>query len=103
MKSSRELRFIATSAQHVDAELRQRDGQSVHEIALTSGEVEFRVAYAECGDLLEVSRTQTGEERVPQLLPAGKNDLVSLISEELIRGGPHRVYLDALNCIRDVL
>jgi len=101
--SSGELRFIATSAQHIDAELRERDGQSVHEIALTSGDVEFRVTYAECGDLLEVSRTQNKETRHPQLMPAGNIDPVGLISEELIRGGPHRVYLNALNCVRDLL
>jgi hypothetical protein len=28
---------------------------------------------------------------------------VGLISEELIRGGPHRVYLNALHCVRDLL
>jgi hypothetical protein len=36
-------------------------------------------------------------------MPAGNNDSVGLISEELIRGGPHRVYLNALNCVRDLL
>jgi hypothetical protein len=102
-KSSRELRFIETSGRPIDVELRERDGQPVHEVAVTSGDVEFGVTYADCNDLLEISRVQTGEERIPQLMPAGNNDPVSLISEELIRGGPHRVYLNALNCIRDVL
>jgi glucose-6-phosphate dehydrogenase assembly protein OpcA len=31
-----------------------------------------------------------------QLLPAGEATLVSLVSEELARGGEHRTYLDAL-------
>jgi glucose-6-phosphate dehydrogenase assembly protein OpcA len=101
-KSAHELRFTGAPQQHVDVELRERDGQPVHEIALTSRDVEFRVTYAECGDLLEVSRTQR-ETRHPQLMPAGNNDPVGLISEELIRGGPHHVYLNALNCIRDLL
>jgi len=70
---------------------------------LTSGDVEFRVTYAHCGDLLEVSRRQNDEKRTPQLMPAGNYDTVGLISEELIRGGPHRVYLNALNCVRDLL
>jgi glucose-6-phosphate dehydrogenase assembly protein OpcA len=102
VKSAHELRFTGAPQQHVDVELRERDGQPVHEIALTSRDVEFRVTYAECGDLLEVSRTQR-ETRHPQLMPAGNNDPVGLISEELIRGGPHHVYLNALNCIRDLL
>ena len=103
LKSPRELRFTGTSEQPIDVELREHDGQPVHEIALTSDDVEFRVAYANCGDLLEVSRTQNNEKRIPQLMPAGNNDPVGLISEELIRGGPHRVYLNALNCVRDLL
>jgi glucose-6-phosphate dehydrogenase assembly protein OpcA len=103
VKSSRELRFTGTSGRPIEVELREHDGQPVHEVALTSGEVEFRVTYADCGDLLEVSRTQDDEKRVPQLMPAGNNDPVSLISEELIRGGPHHAYLNALNYVRDLL
>ena len=103
VKSPRELRFTRASARHIDVELRERNGQPVQEVGLTSGDVEFCVTYANCGDLLEVSRIQNGENRVPQLMPAGNNDPVGLISEELIRGGPHRVYLNALNCVRDLL
>ena len=103
VKSSGESRFIGASMQRIDVELRECEGQSVHEIALTSDDVEFRVTYANCGDLLEVSRTQNNENRIPQLMPAGNNDPVGLISEELIRGGPHHVYLNALNCVRDLL
>jgi hypothetical protein len=36
-------------------------------------------------------------------MPAGQNDTVRLMSEELMRGGPHRVYLRAMNCVRDLL
>jgi len=57
-KSPSELRFTGASAQQIDVDLREHSGEAVHEIALTSADVEFRVAYADCGDLLEVSRTQ---------------------------------------------
>ena len=103
VKSPRELRFTETGGRPIDVELREHDGQPLHEITLTSGDVEFGVTYAKCGDLLEVSRVQTGEKRTPQLMPTGNNDTVGLISAELIRGGPHHVYLRALNCIRDLL
>jgi glucose-6-phosphate dehydrogenase assembly protein OpcA len=103
VKVSRELRFTGTLGRHIDVELREHDGQPVHGVALTSDDVEFGVTYANCGDLLEVSRVQSGEERMPQLMPAGTNDPVGLISQELMRGGPHRVYLNALNCVRDLL
>ena len=103
VKSSGQLRFIGASSRQIDVDLREREGQPVHEIALTSGDVQFRVTYADCGDLLEISRVQNDEKRAPQLMPAGNNDSVGLISEELIRGGPHRVYLNALNCVRELL
>jgi hypothetical protein len=38
-----------------------------------------------------------------QFLPSGKNDIVELVREELMRGGPHRVYLRALGKVRDLL
>jgi glucose-6-phosphate dehydrogenase assembly protein OpcA len=103
VKSSLELRFTETSGRPIDIELREHDGQPFHGITLTSGDAEFCVRYADCGDLLEVSRIQKGEKRVPQLMPAGNSDPVGLISEELVRGGPHHVYLNALNCVRDLL
>jgi glucose-6-phosphate dehydrogenase assembly protein OpcA len=103
VKSPGELRFTGASAGNIDVNLRERRGEPVHEVALTSGEVEFRVTYADCGDLLEVSRTQNDDKGIQQLMPAGNNDPVGLISEELIRGGPHRVYLNALNCVRNLL
>ena len=103
VKSPGELRFSGPSVRRIEVDLREGDGQPIQQIAVTSGDVEFRVAYAHCGDLLEVSRVQNDETRTPQLMPAGNNDPVGLISEELIRGGPHRVYLNALNCVRDLL
>jgi hypothetical protein len=103
VKSPRELRFTAGPARHIDVNLHEGNGEPVNKVALTSGDVEFRVTYADCGDLLEISRTQNDEKGIPQLMPAGNNDSVGLISEELIRGGPHRVYLNALNCVRDLL
>jgi hypothetical protein len=36
-------------------------------------------------------------------MPAGKDDPASLMSEELMRGGPHHVYLHAVGCVRDFL
>jgi glucose-6-phosphate dehydrogenase assembly protein OpcA len=103
VKSSLDMRFTETSGGLIDVKLREHEGQPLHEVALTSGDVEFGVTYAKCGDLLEVSRVQSGEARIPQLIPAPGTDPVSLISAELMRGGPHHVYLNALNCVREFL
>ena len=97
------LSFVSPSGSKIDIELREQPGEPIGEVAVTTPDVEFLVAHAKCGDLLEVSRGKAGEKRMPQLMPAGKNDPVSLMSEELMRGGPHHVYLHAVNRVRELL
>ena len=97
------LSFVSSPGRKVDVDLHEQPGEPIGEVAMATPDVEFLVTHAECGDLLEVSRGKPGEERTPQLMPAGKNDLVSLMSEELMRGGPHHVYLHAVERVRDLL
>ena len=102
-EAANKLSFVSSSGRKLDVELQERPGDPIGEVALATPEVEFLVAHAKCGDLLEVSRGNPGEKHTPQLMPAGKNDPVSLMSEELMRGGPHHVYLHAVNRVRDLL
>lgn len=95
--------FVSSSRRKIQVELREQPGEPIGEVAMSTPEVEFLVTHAKCGDLLEVSRGSPGEKHAPQLMPAGKNDPVSLMSEELMRGGPHHVYLHAVNRVRDLL
>jgi glucose-6-phosphate dehydrogenase assembly protein OpcA len=95
--------FVSPLGRNIDVELRERPGEPIGEVAMATPEVEFLVSHTKGGDLLEVSRGNPGEKRMPQLVPAGKNDPVSLMSEELMRGGPHHVYLHAVNRVRDLL
>jgi glucose-6-phosphate dehydrogenase assembly protein OpcA len=97
------LSFVSPSNQKIDVELREQPGEPISEVAMQTSDVEFLVTHAKWGDLLEVSRGKPGYKRMPQLMPAGKNDPVSLMSEELARGGPHHVYLHAVNRVRDLL
>jgi glucose-6-phosphate dehydrogenase assembly protein OpcA len=101
--AANEFSFVSSSGRKIEVELRERPGEPIGEVAVATPEMEFLVAHAKCGDLLEVSRGKPGEKRTPQLMPAGKNDPVSLMSEELMRGGPHHVYLHAVNRVRDLL
>jgi glucose-6-phosphate dehydrogenase assembly protein OpcA len=102
-KTENKLRFYDSSGGKIDIQLREHAGPPIDEIILHSDRVEFVVAPAKCGDLLEVSRGKPSEKRTPQLVPAQSNDPVSLMSQELLRGGPHKVYLRAVNCVRDLL
>lgn len=97
-------RFLDANNRKIDIELRTKSGDHpISRIKLHSGGAEFCVAHADCGDLLEVHRGGPHEKPQPQLMPAQASDLASLMSQELMRGGPHRVYLRAVNCVRDLL
>jgi len=98
------IQFTDAAGRKIDIELREKEGEHpIGKISLNSGGIEFSVAHAKCGDLLEVCRGGADENPAPQLMPAQANDLASLMSQELMRGGPHRVYLHAINCVRDLL
>ena len=83
--------------------LNEEPGEPISRCVIGSSEREFRVTHEAGSDLLDVTLGPPGEERMRQRLPAGKNDPVSLISEELMRGGPHRVYLRAVGCVRELM
>ena len=96
-------RFLDPSNRKIDIELREHSGDAIGEVVIESSEIKFRVAPAKCGDLLEVSRSGESETAVPQLMPAQSNDPVDLMTQELLRGGPHRVYLRTVSCVRQLL
>jgi glucose-6-phosphate dehydrogenase assembly protein OpcA len=81
--------------------LEEKECPSIAAFTAQSGGLEFCVA--SCGDLVEVCRGAPGEKRTRQLLPLGENDPVRLMSEELMRGGPHQVYLSAIEKVRSLL
>jgi glucose-6-phosphate dehydrogenase assembly protein OpcA len=93
------LRFANAENRPVSVELRESPGEAIGEISLRSGETQFKVRHPEGADLLEVTRHDSGETRMDQLMPAGKDDLVSLMSQELMRGGPHAVYLRVIKSV----
>jgi glucose-6-phosphate dehydrogenase assembly protein OpcA len=94
------LQFANPAGGKVEIDLRERDEHAVGEVSLSTGEVEFLVRHARCGDLLEVSRGKPDDTRLAQLVPAQSNDPVELMTQELFRGGQHRVYLRAANYCR---
>src|ERR1700730_2802874 len=96
-------RFLDTNKRKIDIELRETPGPPIGEIVLNSRSVKFCVTPAKCGDLLEISRSGENESAVPQMMPAQSNDPVDLMTQELLRGGPHQVYLRAVNCVRELL
>lgn len=96
-------RFLDANGRKIDIELREHTGPPIGEVVIESSEIKFCVRPAKCGDLLEISRSGEKEAARPQMMPAQSNDPVDLMTQELLRGGPHRVYLRAVNCIRGLL
>lgn len=83
--------------------LREKKGEPISGCQLTTDSAEFRIEHREGADLLDVFFGRTGGRKMRQMLPASKNDAVDLVREELMRGGPHRVYLRAVENVRDLL
>lgn len=92
------LSFRRKNGGNIAVSLREKEGEPISCCAIRSGAGEFKVTHAAKADLLDVA---AGERSCR--MPAGRNDAVHLMSEELMRGGPHKVYLRAMNCVREFL
>ena len=82
--------------------VKEKEGETISRCAVKCGSIEYRVVHSANADLLDVT-TEGSEAKRRCLMPAGSNDAEGLMSEELMRGGPHRVYLRAMNCVRRLL
>ena len=82
--------------------LGEKAGEPISRCVVNCGSVAYRVPHSVNADLLEVAVEGADAHRTC-LMPAGSNDPVRLMSEELMRGGPHRVYLRAMSCVRNLL
>ena len=90
-------------ARSIKITLAEKEGEPIGSVTVRSATAEFRVEHKVGADLLDVSFGRTSGRQMQQLLPAGKGDAVSLVQEELMRGGPHRVYLRAVEKVREFL
>lgn len=97
-KSENALNFRGKDGREIAVSLREKAGEPISRCSVRSGKTEFRVAHASKADLLDVA---SGNRSCR--MPAGHNDTVRLMGEELMRGGPHKVYLRAMNCVREFL
>jgi glucose-6-phosphate dehydrogenase assembly protein OpcA len=101
--TSDRVHLTGVEGQKIALDLREHPGQPIQKVSLISKGVSFDVIHPENADLLEVCRGKPGEPRAGQVMPAGSNEIGRLLSDELVRGGPHNVYLRAINAVRDLL
>lgn len=75
--------------------MRETDSIPISECALSAGSARFAVSHDPGSGFLHTSIcSPTGCEQ-NHLLPAGQNDVLSLLNSELMLGGRHQVYLRA--------
>jgi glucose-6-phosphate dehydrogenase assembly protein OpcA len=86
----------------IGVSLGEKAGEPIGRCVVNCGSVAYRVAHSANADLLDVAVEGADAQRTC-LMPAGSNDPMRLMSEELMRGGPHRVYLRAMDCVRNLL
>ena len=94
----RMFQFRGRKGNEIKVVLSEKPGEPISRCAVRCGRVEFVVVHSAKADLLDVA---AGERRCR--LPAGRNDAIQLVSNELMRGSVHRTYLRALNCVRAFL
>jgi glucose-6-phosphate dehydrogenase assembly protein OpcA len=87
----------------VRVSLQEKQGEPITRCVLYCGSIEMRVIHSGNADLLDVSAGAPGQPGMSQPMPAGSNDPTELMKEELMRCGQHRVYLRAMNVVRDLL
>ncbi len=97
------LSFSDPKGRVVEVAFQEKAGEPIGRCTIFCATTQLRVIHPAGSDLLEVSTQVSGKLRMHQLMPAGSNEPVQLISEELMRGGPHRIYLRAVEAVRDLL
>ncbi len=101
-KSEKALTFSNQSNKVIEVRLKEVAGEPISRCVLSTGTISLTVIHAPNTDLLDVTAEGPNRKR-KCLMPAGNNDPAQLLSEELIRGGPHRVYLRAMNAMRELM
>ncbi|MEY2480916.1 MAG: hypothetical protein QOI04_1843 [Verrucomicrobiota bacterium] len=97
------IQFQRTEKTPINFVFKEKAGEPISRCLLSDSEREFLVKHEHGSDLLDVTLATAGKECMRQRLPAARNDPVDLVGEELMRGGPHRIYLRAVNCVRGLL
>ena len=97
------LHFLDAVANTITVSLREEQGEPIGRCTVACGQSEYVVEHPPGADLLRVTAHTNGAQRMHQMMPAGSNDPVRLMREELMRGGPHQVYLRAVAAVRELI
>ena len=97
------IRFQTSTGSEIKVTLREEPGRSLGSIRLSASETSFLVAHHEGSNFLHADVRLPGNRESHYLMPGGKDDLVSLLNDELMSGGKHKVYLKAVSLVEGAL
>lgn len=97
--SDKAAQFRDGGGRAIAVSLSEAPGRALSSIRLIAGEASFLVAYRENSDFLYADIVRPGKRESHYLMPGGKDELVSLINDELMAGGKHKVYLKTVTVI----
>ena len=97
--------FWLTSAAggSVEVRLREQPGASIPECALQSDGATFRITHESGSEFFHSTVEFSDGRKTEHLLPAGHEESIDLLNEEIMRGGKHKVYLRALAAAEPLL
>ena len=97
------IHFVSPGHTGICVTLREEPGPALGGIRLSSPSSSFQIARRSGSPFLHADMHLPEDRDVHYLLPGGKDDLVSLLNEDLMSGGKHRVYLKAVTAISALL
>ena len=90
-------------SREIEVLLNEKPGEPITACRILTDCAEFRIEHKPGADLLDVFFGRVAGRKMQQVLPAGKNEVVELLREELMRGGPHLVYLRSISKVRELM
>jgi glucose-6-phosphate dehydrogenase assembly protein OpcA len=107
-----DLKFLASDAggirfqwrgREITVSFREEAGRSLGSVRLKIGEKSFLLAHREGSSFLHADVCLPAGRDSHLLMASGKEDLVSLLNDELNFGGKHKVYLKAVRLVAGAL
>lgn len=84
-------------------EIREEGMHPVERLQLSGGSASYQINRDSGSSFLHEEIHLPDGHTYHHLVPAGKDDIVDLFNEELMRGGKHKVYLRALTALEEIL
>lgn len=76
--------------------LREEEGAAIRACTLQGEGADFRITHDGASEFFHADVELANGRQYHHLVPSGKDELIELLNEELMRGGKHPIYLKAL-------